>query len=180
MCDSLAGMIAPADQPGAAWRALPPGTVLNAVIETLDLGALPRRELVDAVRAAQRQVAHLDALRARVVAELARRADPPGGPATAATVAAALSLETDEAEELVGLAVELVQSLPATVTALDEGRITAEKARIIATHTRRLAPSTRATVEAVALARAPELTEAQLRTWLHDAMSCGQGHCASS
>ncbi|TDE08783.1 DUF222 domain-containing protein [Jiangella asiatica] len=173
-------MIAPGDRPSAAWRGLPPGTVLNAVIETLDLRSLPRPELVDAAVAAQRQVAHLDALRARVVAELAARPDPPGGDATAATVAQALALEPEQAGELVELAVELVRSLPATLTALDEGRITVDKAAIIARHTRRLAPSTRATVEAVALARAPELTESQLRRWMHDAMSCGEGHCASS
>lgn len=64
-----------------------------------------------------------------------------------------------------------MKGMPATLAALDEGRITLVKARIIAQRTRRLGPATRAAVEAVALARAPELTEPQLRRWLHDAMA---------
>lgn len=168
-------MMRPGDHPSAAWAGLAPGTVLNAVLETFEPAALPRRDLPRVAAAYQRQGAHLDAMQARVIAELAGRADPPGGPATAVTVAEALHLELDAATELVSLAVDLVTGLPATLTALDEGRVTLPKARLIAQRTRRLGPATRAAVEAVALDRAPQLTETQLRRWLDDAMTPGDG-----
>lgn len=165
----------PGDHPSAAWASLAPGTVLNAVLETFDPPALSRRDLPRVASAHQRQGAHLDAMQARVIAELAGRTEPPGGPATAVTIAEALHLELDAATELVSLAVDLVTGLPATLTALDDGSITLPKARLIAQRTRRLGPATRAAVEAVALARAPELTESQLRRWLDDAMTPSNG-----
>ncbi|SEF17874.1 DUF222 domain-containing protein [Jiangella alba] len=168
-------MTRPGDHPSAAWAGLAPGTVLNAVLETFEPPALSRRELPRVAAAYQRQGAHLDAMQARVIAELAGRVDPPGGPATAVTIAEALHLELDAATDLVSLAVDLVSGLPATLAALDDGRITLAKARLIAQRTRRLGPATRAAVEAVALARAPQLTEAQLRRWLDDAMAPGNG-----
>ncbi|PZF82488.1 hypothetical protein C1I92_16310 [Jiangella anatolica] len=137
---------------------------------------MARRDLPRVAAAFQRQGAHLDAMQARVIAELAGRTDPPGGPATAVTVAESLHLELDAATELVALAVELVSGLRATLTALDEGRITLAKARVIAQRTRRLGQATRLAVEAVALARAPQLTEAQLRRWLDDAMDGENGN----
>ena len=164
-------MIRPGDHPSAAWASLAPGTVLNAVLETFDPPALPRRDLPRVAAAYQRQGAHLDAMQARVIAELAARDEPPGGAATPVTVAEALHLDLEAATELVTLAVDLVTGLPATLAALDDGRITLPKARVIARRTRRLGPATRTAVEAVALARAPELTEPQLRRWLDDAMS---------
>lgn len=164
-------MIRPGDHPSAAWATLAPGTVLNAVLETFDPPTLRRRDLPRVAAAYQRQGAHLDAMQARVIAELASRTGPPGGPGTAATIAEALHLDLDTATELVSLAVDLVTGLPATLAALDEGSITLAKARIIARRTRRLGPATRAAVEAVALARAPQLTEPQLRRWLDDAMT---------
>ncbi|WP_147375378.1 DUF222 domain-containing protein [Jiangella rhizosphaerae] len=168
-------MIRPGDHPSAAWAGLAPGTVLNAVLETFEPPALPRRDLPRVAAAYQRQGAHLDAMQARVIAELAGRPDPPGGPATAATIAEVLHLELDAATDLVSLAVDLVTGLPATLAALDDGRITLPKARLIAERTRRLGPATRAAVEAVALTRAPALTETQLRRWLDDAMARGDG-----
>jgi hypothetical protein len=164
-------MIRPGDHPSAAWASLAPGTVLNAVLETFDPPALPRRDLPRVAAAYQRQGAHLDAMQARVIAELAARSEPPGGKATPVTIAEALHLDLDTATELVTLAVDLVNGLPATLAALDDGRITLPMARVIAQRTRRLGPATRAAVEAVALARAPELTEPQLRRWLDDAMT---------
>lgn len=71
-------MIRPGDHPSAAWASLAPGTVLNAVLETFDPPALPRRDLPRVAAAYQRQGAHLDAMQARIIAELAARVDPPG------------------------------------------------------------------------------------------------------
>lgn len=171
-------MIGPGDHPNKAWSALTPGTVLDAVLETFDPAALADSDLVEAVAACERQASHLHALQARMLAEIVSRTSRDE---CADAVGPAMTLEPGHVAERVTLAVELAGPLSATMTALDAGQVTLEKAGIIAERTRHLAVATRTAVETVAVERAPTLTPAQLQRWLDDALGGGcTSNCATS
>lgn len=169
-------MTGPGDHPQPAWAGLAPGTVLDAVLEMLSPPTLRRRDLVAAVAACERQVSHLHALQCRLMAELtardaeAGRDDHTRRSTTARDVGRALTLESALAAKRVALAAELAEDFPATLTALGAGRVTLEKAGVVAERLRRLKPGARAVVEAAALEHAPRLTRRQLHYWLDDAV----------
>nr|WP_246400908.1 HNH endonuclease signature motif containing protein [Jiangella mangrovi] len=128
---------------------------------------MPAGGLVAVAQARQRQLAHDEAALLRVFAELAARPQyqactAPGDlapghahrPVQAAgdEVSLALRWTPGRATSRVALAVELLEDLPDTLTALDTGLIDADQARLIAERTRCLpSPALRRRVEQVVL-----------------------------
>nr|WP_246401565.1 HNH endonuclease signature motif containing protein [Jiangella mangrovi] len=128
---------------------------------------MPAGGLVAVARARQRQIAHDEAALLRVFAELAARPEyqactapddlAPGHAhravqAAGDEVSLALRWTPGRATARVALAVELLEDLPDTLTALDTGLIDADQARLIAERTRCLpSPALRRQVEQVAL-----------------------------
>ncbi|WP_201777979.1 DUF222 domain-containing protein, partial [Jiangella alkaliphila] len=145
----------------------PPGAELAALLARVDLTRLSPHELIVVALARQRQLAHEEAALLRVFAELAAR--PPyqrcGAPdelsgghvhraveAAGDEVSLALRWTPGRATGRVALAVELLEDLPDTFTALATGLIDADKARLIAERTRCLTdPALRRRVEATVL-----------------------------
>ncbi|SDU71495.1 HNH endonuclease signature motif containing protein [Jiangella alkaliphila] len=145
----------------------PPGAELAALLARVDLTRLSPHELIVVALARQRQLAHDEAALLRVFAELATR--PPyqrcGAPdelsgghthraveAAGDEVSLALRWTPGRATGRVALAVELLEDLPDTFTALATGLIDADKARLIAERTRCLTdPALRRRVETTVL-----------------------------
>ena len=162
---------------------VPVGAVLAATLESVDEGVLRGlgdSPLVDVIIAAERQIAHLQAMQLRAMAELSVRENYAfcGGcgdadensighehnpvRAVGSELSAALSWTPAQADSRAGLAIELVEELPDTIAALDEGRIDVRRAGLIADKTRVLGPMTRGAVERAVLPTAGEQTSTQL------------------
>jgi hypothetical protein len=102
------------------------------------------------------------------VAELARRRPPDGLPGSgrefaADEMAVALTLTVRAAQDERDLACHLSTVLPATLAALQDGRLDLAKARVIANGTAELDPGHAAAVEAAVLPEPPGQTTGQLR-----------------
>ena len=135
-------------------------------------------DLVDQVAALERVKSRGEAAQLRAMAELAARpmfagctehgfTDARHGVRGAASVVSAeLRLSPAAAVTRVALACELAGELPATLAALDAGRIDGYRARVIAEQTRPLGPvpELRRSVEAALLERAHKQTATQLRS----------------
>ncbi len=162
-----------------AWVAMRPGSNLSAELADLDPKALSDEGLVEAIRAHGRMVAHHEARMSVLMAELASRpvykqcGDAAGHEhddikVAASEVSLAMSWTPRHADARVAHAVRLVQELPATLAALETGRIDAYKARVIDEETAPLAGDAESTreVEAAALGRAEGKTGPALRAFV--------------
>jgi hypothetical protein len=144
---------------------------LSAVLDQIDVVELPGFELVEVLVACARQVAHAEARLLEVLAEFAhRRADPwpvadsastarhpaRGSEFAADEVGAALATSRVAAGHRLVLAVDLVERLPATLTALRAGRIDLQRARVIAEETAVLVDARDPASSAARLARVEE------------------------
>jgi Domain of unknown function (DUF222) len=89
---------------------------------------------------------------------------------TADEVAVVLRCSVRAAQGLVGESMDLVQDLPETLAALEEGRITVPVARAITDETGHLEPGVRRAVEAVVLPRAGSRTPARTRRAVRSAI----------
>ncbi len=156
-----------------------PGPNLGAELVDLDPQVLSDEGVVEAIRAHGRMVAHHEAQTLKLMAELAARPiyqrcdDAAGHQHDAARVAAsevslAMSWTARHADTRVAHAVRLVKELPATLAALDAGKIDAYHARIIDEETAPLADDAGLTreVEAAALSRAKGKTGPALRAFV--------------
>ncbi|PSL08517.1 uncharacterized protein DUF222 [Haloactinopolyspora alba] len=169
--------------PGVAaveWESCGPGAELAVALEGVDVPGAEDGPLVDVIVAAERQVAHLRALQMRAMAELSERenyafcggcddaweASPEHAHdrvrAVGSEVSAALSCTPAQADTRAGLAVELAEDLPATLAALESGRIDERRAGLIASKTRVLGHFAQREVEADVLPTAGERTSRQL------------------
>ncbi|MFW6090802.1 MAG: DUF222 domain-containing protein [Actinomycetota bacterium] len=177
---------------GGPWRQSPPGAALGDVLAVLDPAVLSDYDLVEYVKACERQRRHADGVMAEALAALARRevfdrcAEPDDlcggkvhGPEGHSAVAAAadelspaLVWTSGYASGQVEAAVELAERLPSTLQALREGRIDGYKARVIREGTLPLEnqPSKRAEVEAAALRVAGGKTGPALRAFVKRAV----------
>lgn len=160
----------------AAQARQPPGPLLAAWLSELSLDEIETHDLVLAVQAIDRLVAHVEALQVQALAELCERPEyarcscpvdvlhehraiEPAGD----EVSLALAWAPGRAKNRVAAAVELVHDLPDTLTALTCGLIDADKARLIVERTRCLGDvSLRREVEARVLPIASRKTRAQL------------------
>ena len=169
------------------------GAELAQALERLDVDALRGLEdspLVDVIIAAERQIAHLQALQVRATVELSRRENYAfcGGcddaaenslghehnavRAVGSELSAALSWTPHQADAVAGLATELVEELPDTLAALDTGQIDLRRARLIADKTRVLGPAARQRVERGVLPAAGQKTTTQLGRALDRQVIC--------
>nr|MBA2415265.1 DUF222 domain-containing protein [Geodermatophilaceae bacterium] len=132
------------------------------------------REIIDRLREAERQIAVLHAEQLDMITEMYRRArdwisapaDTPGlvdaAEVAAAEIGVALRIARRSAVDRLGLAVHVLQGLPATAAALRSGEVSLAKARIIADATADLTDQHTAEVEARVLPRAGRQTPAGL------------------
>jgi Domain of unknown function (DUF222) len=171
------------DDPEQAWTLMRPGADLGVAIEGLEPALLGDEVLVQAAMAHTRMIAHHEAQLARMMAELADRPiyracgnDAENPHLAARSAAAELSLAMrwtpSHADGRVVHAVSLIRRLPATLAALDAGRIDAYQARIIDDETAMLGeqPELRAQVEADALAVAEAKTGPAVRAHIKRAI----------
>lgn len=173
--------------PQAARAHTLPGAELQAVLDALGLQTTDEFDLVEAIKACERQIAHLHAwYRHGPSRSFSTREDyafcgacedtevtnqfhqHDRAAATGRETGAALTQPPTEASNHAGLAIELVEERRSTLAALDAGRITLTKARIIVHGLQWLDdPWLEAEVEDRLLDDAPELTEQQLRRRLN-------------
>ena len=161
----------------------PVGAELAVALEGVGdelLRGLDDSPLIDVIVAAERQIAHLHAVQARAMVELSRRENyafcgrcgeddetTPGHDhdpirAVGSELSAALSWTPTVADQRAALAVELVEDLPDTLTALDEGRVDLRRAGLIVDKTRLLDWPARRQVEQAVLPMAGDKTSTQL------------------
>src|SRR5579875_1260583 len=152
------------------WTRPSRGVTLAGLAEDAhaSLGQIDDDCLTGIIRAWRRISSWAAARELAAAAELARRRPTDGLPGSgrecvADELAAALTLTVRAAQEERDLAWQLANLLPATLTALSEGRIDLPKARVIATGTAELDPGHAAAVEAAVLPKAPGQTTGQLR-----------------
>src|SRR5579875_2614279 len=152
------------------WTRPSRGVTLAGLAEDAhaSLGQIDDDCLTGIIRAWRRSSSWAAARELAAAAELARRRPTDGLPGSgreyvADELAAALTLTVRAAQEERDLAWQLANLLPATLTALSEGRIDLPKARVIATGTAELDPGHAAAVEAAVLPKAPGQTTGQLR-----------------
>ncbi|WP_298322656.1 DUF222 domain-containing protein [Haloactinopolyspora sp.] len=168
--------------PTPEWADYPPGVELAAVLEEVDVAGLDDDSpVVDLIVAVERQVAHLRAVQMRAIVELSQRENYRfcGGcdddaemhstrhwhdpiRAVGSELSAALSCTPAQADARAALAVELTDDLPATLDALDAGRIDERRAELIASRTRVLEGDKQRLVEQRILPDAGQLTTRQL------------------
>jgi Domain of unknown function (DUF222) len=163
------------------WAEQPPGRELYDVVTGTAPPSLNDYDLVELIRATGKLAAQVEALQVRAIAELAKRpayTSCPGDPqrrhrhapvkAAADEVSAVLWWTPRYADGKVAEAVELVENLPATLQALESGRIDAYRAHVIAEEMLPLAdqPGLRSAVEAHVLAKADRKTGPQLRAYV--------------
>ncbi|PSL05350.1 uncharacterized protein DUF222 [Haloactinopolyspora alba] len=156
----------------------PPGPELAVWLSTLDLGELSTHDVVAVVAAWERQKAFTEARMTQALAEVVRRPeyqrcrcpiDADAGHMHRAVepagdeISLALTWSPGRARDRVATAAELCEELPATLTALEDGRIDDDKARLIVSRTRCLHdPDLRRRVEAAVLPVAVRGTRTQL------------------
>ncbi len=135
-----------------AWAQNQPGPHLTTALAGLDIEALLTHDLVVVIQAWERAKAHAEAAQTRALAELCNRPEyarctcpidvvhehRPVEPA-GDEVSLALTWTPGRARNRVTVAIELSTDLPDTLIALEDGRIDADKARLIADRTRCLA-----------------------------------------
>jgi len=173
---------APEDLPDEVWLALveaeaarmpdpladPCGPVLAASLAAVCDTQAGDGELIDRISGYERQVAWAAAGQLRAIAELATRRGAVGGTGELAFVvdeiALALTCTRQAAWARLHTALDLVRRLPATLAALDDGRICERRARVIAEGTRSLSDADAALVQAEVLPAAEVLTSTKLRT----------------
>lgn len=138
-----------------------------------DIADLCDHELIEAMAAARRLAAQVQAMELAAVAELARRRfaeDAEPGPRALRPaeyvhdeVAQALTLTATAADDLIRFATELTERLPATFAALSAGAIDFAKARTLWHGTDRLGRAATAAIETRVLSKAPAQTTGQIR-----------------
>jgi hypothetical protein len=154
----------PEDDPFECWSPGPePGTVYE---EAYGLACITRYERhVAAVQGAQ--TVALAGFVASYVCDHQvwfPTAEPDAAQRSAyAEIALALGIADRTSDARVGLACDLVERLPATVTAMCSGQVTLSRARVILEETVHLDPARRAVVEETMLAKAAGLTPGNLR-----------------
>ena len=170
---------------GGALDLLDAGAVLAGHADDAHarLDSLPDDDLVGVLRAWRRLTSWAQAGELGAIAALARRRPADGTPPaaapgqfpavlsefTGAEVAAALTLTGMAAEKQVTLACQFA-ARPSTLAALAAGRIDLPRARLLVTTLTPLATAHAATVEALLLPQAPEMTTGQLRAALDRAI----------
>jgi Domain of unknown function (DUF222) len=123
-------------------------------------------EIVAAMRHWERVIAQAQAQQFRTIVELARLRRHPNGSLseyTADEIAVALNISGAAAGQRLALALDLDERLPATLDALESGRIDLLRARAVSEGTRPLAAEQAAEVERRVLTRAGEQTAPQVR-----------------
>jgi Domain of unknown function (DUF222) len=147
-----------------------PGAVLAALAEDahIVLDQIDDDCLIGLIRTWRRLASWVQAREIAAVTELARRCPADGLPGSgheyvADELAAALTLTVRTAQGERDLAWALSTVLPATLNALEQGRIDLPRAKVIAAGTSELTPAHAAAVEAAVLPNAPGLTTGQLR-----------------
>ena len=173
-------VLVPARMPGVEDMA--PGPALAGVLDGVDPSGLGAYEVVEAVAGWQRVASWAAAGQAAAIAELTGRVEmrpvPNGRQIESMTpqrltgmeVAARLRLTPAAGEALVARSVCLVQTLPATLAALAEGRIDTRRAEVVADELGRHTPAVARRVEAEVLDRAEQLTAPRLRQALKRAL----------
>ena len=155
--------------------AIPPGAVLGAMLDHIDLGACSGHDRIRVLKARQRQIAHYQAQSyadmAAVVDELQETCeDSPfvdgAAMAGSAEIAAALRMTRRRADGEVSLALELQCRLPSVWNALCEGIIDVFRARALVDETLHLSIAAAREVVATIIGDAPLLTTGQLRSRL--------------
>jgi len=172
---------APPDLPEEIWRALkaqdearmpdpladPGGPVLAAALAGVVDDEIGAAGLIDRITGFDRQASWAAAGQVRAVAELAGRRVAERGESELAFVvdelALALTCTRYAAWSKLHTALDLVDRLPATLTAMAAGRICAAQARVIAEGTRVLTDADAARVQDQVLGPAQVLTPAKLR-----------------
>ncbi len=155
-----------------------PGPELAAWLCSFDIADVSTHDLVAMAAAWERVKAFADARLVQVLAELTERPEYqrctcPSGPDVIHThravepagdeVSLAMAWSPGRARNQVAVASELCDDLPATVAALEEGRLDYDKARLITERTRCLSsPELRRHVETRVLPHAPRQTRTQL------------------
>lgn len=152
-----------------------PGLFSAGVLASLDRTRVSGRDLVAVLIAEERLIAHLRALQAATIAELARAdvSDPDSYARgelawenAAAEIGAALRLTRRNAEARLLTAVRLWIDYPAVGAALARGEFDYSRARVICEEVSALDPEQAADVVERVLERAADLTSGQLRAWI--------------
>jgi hypothetical protein len=151
----------------AAWAAsVHPGGDVLAPLSAVDVGRLSVEGRIDALAALDRQRSFVEAHQVRVIVAMAEAADRSPFPLdkdwVREDVATALRLSRDSAMATLMFARSMTR-LPATLGALEGGRITVQHARVLADGVVALAPEVAAQVEIEALVRAGEQTVTEFR-----------------
>lgn len=145
----------------------PQGVVLARSLAEVPDAECRDGALIDRITGYERQASWAGAGQARAIAELAQRRFTAGGQGELAfyvdEVALALSCSRQAAWAKVHTALDLVDRLPETLTALASGQICAVRARIIAEGTRALTDADARLVQDEVLAAAEVLTPSRLR-----------------
>jgi len=154
---------------------LSPGACAALLLEHTEPDALSSYDLLDAATSLGRIASWAQAKQAKMLAAFAYRR-PPSGPYddgfqnsdtisrfAADEISCALSLTKRGAENRLGLAVQLTDSLPGTLAAWERGDLDWPKVNLIADRTAVLTNDAAARVEESVLPRADHLTTGQLR-----------------
>ncbi|NEE02329.1 DUF222 domain-containing protein [Phytoactinopolyspora halotolerans] len=180
-------------QPPSGTRGLAataPGPALGLALEECQPRQLDDYDVVDAIVACERQMAHLQAVQARMVQELSGRENyafcvacedtevdnafhtHDRADAVGQELSPALTWTPNEAKNHAGLAIELVEEHRSVLRALEQGRISWNKARIIVRGVAWLHDAwLQAEVEDRLLEDAPGMTERQLHRRLNRMLS---------
>jgi len=155
--------------------AVPPGVVLAAMLDDIDLEACSGYDRIRVLQARQRQVAHYQAQSyeaiAAVVDSLAATCDgnefvDGAAIAGSAEIAAALRITRRRADGEVSLALEMRRRLPRVWMALCDGAIDVHRAKALVDETLHLSVAAAREVIEQIIDDAPLLTTGQLRTKL--------------
>jgi hypothetical protein len=147
---------------------VPPGYVLAAILDDIDLGSCSGYDRIRVLQAYERMRSHYAARRFHAMASVvaAFRDDPDEADfaeeAAAAEVAAALRLTRRAADVELSLALELQRRLPTVWRALGDGVIDVRRARLLVDATSHHPVATAREIVAGVLSDAPLLTTGQL------------------
>jgi hypothetical protein len=150
---------------------LTPGPHLAALLDELDLAAVPDEQLIPVLQASLRQLNHTHAIYLAALVEVGRREPPPAGPAWQASdswqwatdqISAALTYTARRTDHHYQLAHHLLDALPQVWRALHTGRIDLPKAAVFADYLSDLTPAQRDRICTRLLPPAPGWTTGQL------------------
>lgn len=156
------------ETPDLAGLAQPPGPDVAALLDRLELAAVPPAQLVEVLRASWREVSHAYAGYLAVMAEIGRCAPADAGGRGAqwewadSEIAAALTFTARRAQAELELARQLCGRLVRVWQALGEGQIDIHKARVFADYLAELTDQQITRILDRLLGQAPRLTPGQL------------------